>query len=69
MAKKENPSAGKAGVQVFELTMDNPEDQDDLNRTLHKPGEPNSSRATMLGQRVKDESPTESAQKKGRTNG
>jgi hypothetical protein len=29
-----------SGVQVFELTMDNPEDQDELNRWLRKPGEP-----------------------------
>jgi len=43
MAKNENQKAGAAGVQVFELTMDNPEDQDDLNRHLHKPGEPNNS--------------------------
>ncbi len=27
-------------VQVFELTMDNDEDQDELNRRLRKPGEP-----------------------------
>jgi hypothetical protein len=28
-------------VQVFELTMDNFEDQDELNRRLRKPGESN----------------------------
>ncbi|GEM_PF-6377628 len=27
-------------VQVFELTMDNDEDQDELNRKFRKPGEP-----------------------------
>lgn len=26
-------------IQVFELTMDNPENQDELNRKLRKPGE------------------------------
>ena len=69
MAKKENQTAGAAGVQVFELTMDNPEDQDDLNRHLHKPGEPNNSPSTMLGRDVKDQPTTESAEKNGRTHG
>lgn len=69
MAKKENQSAGKAKVQVFELTMDNPEDQDDLNRQFHKPGEPDCSPPTTPGQLVQDVSTTESAEKKRRTNG
>jgi hypothetical protein len=34
----DHPSTA-GGVQVFELTMDNPEDQDELNRRLRKPGE------------------------------
>lgn len=68
MAKKENQKAGAAGIQVFELTMDNSEDQDDLNRRLHKPGEPNNSVPAMLGRSVKDESITESAEKNSRTN-
>ncbi len=69
MAKNENQSAGTAGVQVFELTMDNPEDQDDLNRKLHKPGEPNYSPSANLGSKVHDESSTESAEKQRRTDG
>jgi hypothetical protein len=41
MAKKEIKTSGAGGeVQVFELTMDNTEDQDELNRRLRKPGEP-----------------------------
>ena len=67
MAKKENQTAGAAGVQVFELTMDNPENQDDLNRQLHKPGEPNNSPSAMLGQKPKDQATTEPAEKKSRT--
>ena len=34
--KYSRPSKG----QVFELTMDNTEDQDELDRLLRKPGEP-----------------------------
>jgi len=40
MDKKDNKTSGAGEVQVFELTMDNPEDQDELNRRLRKPGEP-----------------------------
>jgi hypothetical protein len=36
--KPDQPSSG-GRIQVFELTMDNPEDQDELNRRLRKPGE------------------------------
>jgi hypothetical protein len=68
MAKNENQTAGTAGIQVFELTMDNPEDQDDLNRRLHKPGEPYAGVSAMLGRNVKDESIPESAEKDSRTN-
>jgi hypothetical protein len=46
---KENQTAGGAGIQVFELTMDNPEDQDELNRRLQKPGEPNWGPAGQIG--------------------
>jgi hypothetical protein len=42
MGKENDQSSGAAGVQVFELTMDNPEDQDELNRLLRKPGETDS---------------------------
>ena len=69
MAKKENQSPNTAGVQVFELTMDNPEDQDKLNRQFHKPGEPNNNSSAMFGREVQDESTPESAEKKSRTNG
>lgn len=41
MAKNDNHTASQPGIQVFALTMDNPEDQDELNRLLHKPGEVN----------------------------
>ena len=40
MGKKDKRSSDAGEVQVFELTMDNPEDQDELNRRLRKPGEP-----------------------------
>jgi hypothetical protein len=39
MDQKPEQSPIAAGVQVFELTMDNTEDQDELNRLLRKPGE------------------------------
>jgi len=75
MAKKENQTPATAEVQVFELTMDNPEDQDELNRQLHKPGEPNNSPSAMSGRNVQDET-TREADKNGggrrnssRTNG
>ena len=40
MRKKDNQTSGAVKVQVFELTMDNPENQDELNRRLHKRNEP-----------------------------
>ena len=67
MEKKDNQTSGAAGVQVFELTMDNPEDQDELNRQLHKPGEPDNSPPAKIGRKVQAESTTESAGKKKRT--
>lgn len=39
MAENEKQFRTPAGIQVFELTMDNPEDQDELNRRLRKPSE------------------------------
>jgi hypothetical protein len=39
MNQKTNQPSNGGKVQVFELTMDNPEDQDELNRRLRKPGE------------------------------
>ena len=67
MAKTENQTAGTAEIQVFELTMDNPEDQGELNRHLHKPGEPNDSPSAMPGRKVKGPSTTASAEKNSRT--
>ena len=69
MAEKENQTPGTAGVQVFELTMDNPEDQDELNRQLHKRGESNNGPSGINGCKVNDESTPESTEKQSRTNG
>jgi hypothetical protein len=44
----EQPSSGD-GIQVFELTMDNPEDQDELNRRPRKPGEAESGPSAKNG--------------------
>jgi hypothetical protein len=63
MGKKENQTSGASGVQVFELTMDNSEDQDELNRQLHKPGEPVKIPPATNGRSAPDESTTESADK------
>ncbi len=49
MGKKDNQTSDSAGVQVFELTMDNPEDQDELNRRLHKPGESDATVRAKIG--------------------
>jgi sugar lactone lactonase YvrE len=40
MGKNDNQTSASAGVQVFELTMDNPEDQDELNRRFQSPHVP-----------------------------
>ncbi len=40
MGRKVDRTSEPAEAQVFELTMDNPEDQDELNRRFRKPGEP-----------------------------
>jgi hypothetical protein len=40
MNQNANQPSNTGGIQVFELTMDNSEDQDQLNRRLRKPGEP-----------------------------
>jgi hypothetical protein len=39
MADTENRTSRAREIQVFELTMDNTEDQDELNRRFRKPGE------------------------------
>jgi hypothetical protein len=49
MSQKPDQPSGGNGVQVFELTMDNPEDQDELNRRLRKADEPNSGTAPKNG--------------------
>ena len=40
MVNNNNKTLGPGEVQVFELTMDNEEDQEELNLKLRKPGEP-----------------------------
>ena len=66
MGKQDNQTSGAAGGQVFELTMDNPEDQDELNRQLRKPGEPDPCPTANIGRPAQGESATESAgEKKG----
>jgi hypothetical protein len=40
METKNYKTSGAGEIQVFEVTMDNTEDQDELNRRLRKPGEP-----------------------------
>lgn len=52
MREEVNPTASAGGVQVFELTMDNPEDQGELNSNL-KWGE--HQRATMDNPEDQDE--------------
>ena len=49
MSQKPEQPSNDSGVQIFELTMDNPEDQDELNRRLRKPGEPESGTAPKNG--------------------
>ncbi len=66
MGKKDKQMSRPAGIQVFELTMDNPEDQDELNRRLHKPGESGHSLPAKIGSTVQSESATKSAGKKKR---
>ncbi len=56
MGKKEYQTSGALGIQVYELTMDNPEDQDELNRQLHKPGEPNNTSPAIPTRKMQDES-------------
>ena len=63
MEKKENPTSNTGEVQVFELTMDNPEDQDELNRRLRKPGEPDRCPRAQIGGAAQGESTTASPKK------
>ena len=66
MSHNANQPSNTSGVQVFELTMDNPEDQDELNRQLRKPGEPDPGASAKNGQATPSE-PTE--RETGRTKG
>jgi hypothetical protein len=65
MGKEEDQTPGAAGIQVFELTMDNTEDQDELNRRLRKPGE--ADRNSSTNSLAQGDSKTESSGKKDRT--
>ncbi|HEY1375842.1 MAG TPA: hypothetical protein VGF55_03575 [Gemmataceae bacterium] len=56
---KDEHKPSDAGVQVFELTMDNTEDQDELNRRLRKPGEPERFPPAKAGRTAQGESPAE----------
>ena len=64
MRKKANQASGAGSVQVFELTMDNPEDQDELNRRFRKPGELVSCPSPQDGHTAHGESTAESTGKK-----
>ncbi len=66
MSQNANQPSSTGGVQVFELTMDNPEDQDELNRRLRKPGESDPGASPKNGQAAPGE-PT--GTEPGRTNG
>jgi len=49
MSQKPDQRSSGIGIQVFELTMDNPEDQDELNRQLRKAGEAESGASAKNG--------------------
>lgn len=58
MEDKDEQTVHSSGVQIFELTMDNPEDQDELNRRLGKPGEPPCAPASNNGSAPQSKSAT-----------
>jgi hypothetical protein len=60
MGKNENKASGAWEVQVFELTMDNPEDQEELNRQLRKAGDPDRCTLATVGEPAQGESTTQS---------
>jgi hypothetical protein len=64
MGKQDDQTSGAPGGQVFELTMDNPEDQDELNRRMRKPGEPDHSPTATIGRPTPGRSAPESAEEK-----
>jgi hypothetical protein len=61
--KKEIKTSGAGEIQVFELTMDNTEDQDELNRRLRKPGEHDHSSPGSNGRTGQGDSAPESSGK------
>jgi hypothetical protein len=70
MRRKAEHTSGAGNVQVFELTMDNPEDQDELNRRLLKPDELNHSPPPQAGRAVRGEITAKTpAKKKGHRKG
>ena len=64
MRKKDNQTSDATRFQVFELTMDNPEDQDELNRRYHKRSEPGKIPATTNGRSAQAKSTTAPVRKK-----
>jgi hypothetical protein len=70
MSEQANRTSGAGGVQVFELTMDSLEDQDELNRRLRKPGEPDPGPPPNIGRTAHSESTAASTgKKKGKRKG
>lgn len=55
MSQNRNQPSSTGEVQVFELTMDNTEDQDELNRRLRKPGESDPGATSKNGQATPSE--------------
>ncbi len=62
MGKREKPTSNSGAIQVFELTMDNPENQDELNRRLKKPSEADLSSVTKLASAAEREAAVVSAE-------
>jgi len=64
MSKKVKQSSIASRIQVFELTMDNPEDQEELNCRLRRAGESAESAAARIGRNGADGSKAESSEKR-----
>ena len=70
MRNKTDRTSGAEDIQVFELTMDNPEDQEELNRRLRKTGEAERNLPPTTGDGVRNKPTAESTgQKKGHRKG
>jgi hypothetical protein len=67
MNKKPERRPDPAPIQVFEVTMDNPEDQDELNRRLQKPAD--SKHIASKTTRKKQDEPTTEMKSSSRDNG